>query len=199
MKKMFFQLIAVLSVLCLLTTCVFADNQSTPSEPSEVKFFEVPFFLGYVANDRGEITAEDARAVLMYSAGLDDFYIYDADISADADFDGRITAKDARIILRVSAKLDLFDINIKFGEGVKIGPIENFTTSHIDFETDSEDLKVERLVEWYTDYAPDNIFAPRRDTFFVTAAKPGVYTLKLVRFGYVDEPRNTNVFRITVT
>ena len=196
-KRLLSLLVVVVMIAQLFLTLMYSVN----AEP-EVKYFEVPFFLGYVANDRGEITAEDARAVLMCSAGLagfDDFNVYNAEISADADFDGSITAKDARIILRVSAKLDLFDINIKLGEGVKIGHIENFGNSHIDFETDSEDLKVERLVEWYTDYAPDDIFAPRRDTFFVTASKPGVYTFKLVRFGFVDEPRNTNVYRITVT
>ena len=166
--------------------------------------FLVPFFVGYVVNYRGDVTAADAREVLLKSAGLVEWpesVIRDRDLYtvADADFDGLITAKDARIILRVSAGLDMFDIKLKPGETFVFGYIENLMTSHIDYETSSDKLKVERQIVYPSEYAPPGyIGATDRHTFYVTPSEPGVYVFKVVRYGYVNEPVNTNEFRITV-
>ncbi|MCR5783865.1 MAG: hypothetical protein K6G90_14155 [Clostridia bacterium] len=118
--------------------------------------------------------------------------------AADADFDGRITANDARIILRVSAGLDMFSIRIKRGGFFKFGYIENLTTAHIDYETSSDKLHVERQIAYAADFAPDWVGAFDRHTFMVSADEPGEYIFKVVRYGFTDEPRNTNVFKITV-
>lgn len=184
-------------VLFMLSFSAFAET-----DPDT---FLVPFFVGYVVNFGGDITAADAREVLLKSAGLvewpESVIIRDRDLYtvADADFDGLITAKDARIILRVSAGLDMFDIKLKPGETFIFGYIENLMTSHIDYETSSDKLKVERQIVYPSEYAPPGyIGATDRHTFYVTPSEPGVYVFKVVRYGYVNEPANTNEFRITV-
>lgn len=57
------------------------------------------------ANSDGVIQANDARLVLRYSAGLDN-YNSEQKNRCDISQDGSITATDARIILRISAELD---------------------------------------------------------------------------------------------
>ena len=158
-----------------------------------------PTFVGYVANQTGDITAADARAVLLKSAGLAELPdTTGAVYAADADFDGEITAKDARIILRVSAGLDMFNIRLKSGETFRFGYIENRMTSHIDFETSSDKLKVERQIVYPSEYAPGWIGAMERHTFIITQSEHGEYVFTVVRFGYVNEPINTNTFKISV-
>lgn len=137
------------------------------------------YTLGDYSGD-GNLSAEDARAVLRASAKLDnpeESNIFIADIDAD----GKLTASDARRILRVSAKLEKFNVvtveldkNEVYETPVMIGNVMNSWFYDI---PENSDLVCEKN---------DNI--PNTDPFLIgasaqrfafSASEPGVYNARL--------------------
>lgn len=109
MKKIISVLLAVtllLSSVSVMAFAVTADDVNTQLTDT-IEKFNHDFDTKTDANGDGKLNAADARAALLYSAGLTDEL--DGTDRADIDGDGTVTAVDARAILRLSAGLDSRD------------------------------------------------------------------------------------------
>ncbi|MCD7828089.1 MAG: dockerin type I repeat-containing protein [Clostridiales bacterium] len=105
MKKI---LSVLLSITMVMSTLAFSASALTQDEAnsaleSAVSVFDEVLEKLDVAGDDGKITAADARATLLYSAGLSN------SAAADVDGDGSVTAIDARMLLRYAAGLESVD------------------------------------------------------------------------------------------
>lgn len=78
-----------------------------------------PRYFGDVDND-GDVSSSDARSVLRYSVGLEEYKNQESLVYGDVDFDGEITSADARHILRTSVELEKCFSEVPEGESIKI-------------------------------------------------------------------------------
>ncbi len=124
--------VVILCLTIIASSCmiaVYAYSTQGESRPALEAIFAKVKYLGD-ANHDGSVLADDARAILRYSADLDpdiddeltaaaqstlnidgdnDIRALDPDLIYDIDGDGSVTAIDARIALRISAELEDLD------------------------------------------------------------------------------------------
>lgn len=107
MKKIISVLLAaVLAVSCAVTAFAVSASEADAALEQANENFENALTSRFDADGNDKISADDARLVLLYSAGLvDEEDVAKASIS-DIDGDGIISAIDARTVLRVAAKVE---------------------------------------------------------------------------------------------
>lgn len=110
MKKLISVFCAIIMLVTSFSFAAFAatKDEANGSVAAINKEFNEFIEKRFDANGSGKLDAADARAILLYSAGMKP---ETANIgNSDADGDGRVTALDARLVLRLSAQIDSPDL-----------------------------------------------------------------------------------------
>ncbi len=105
MKKLLSVVLAIVMIASSFTIAAFAFDKETVDADLASKNADFNSYIDkrFDANGTGALDADDARAILLASAGLNNGSSLK---NSDADGDGKITAIDARAVLRLSARLD---------------------------------------------------------------------------------------------